>query len=100
MQHSRWLTTANLVLRPYVLPTEEISNDIVLYVMKFYVPIWFTIKRNGVVFKTIQYSLSLEDSDGAIIVPVIRRNVFLAHPVSILLAMIQDEKKSVRELGW
>jgi hypothetical protein len=44
--HSRWLTTANRLLRLYV-STENPSENLVAlasYVVKVYAPVWFTIK--------------------------------------------------------
>ena len=35
-----------------------------------------------------------------IILPVVQRNAFYAHPENILFAMIRDDRKEVRELGW
>ena len=47
MAHSRWLTTANRILRLYV-PTVELSQTlktIVEYIMKVYVPVLFCNKK-------------------------------------------------------
>ncbi|GBM01251.1 hypothetical protein AVEN_210044-1, partial [Araneus ventricosus] len=46
LSHSRWLTTANRVLRLYVsspVPSLEFKQ-IAEFVMKFYTPKWFNIK--------------------------------------------------------
>ena len=32
--------------------------------------------------------------------PVIQRNSYFAHPENILLSMVQDDRKHIRELGW
>jgi hypothetical protein len=109
MAHSRWLTTANRILRLYVAteePSEELQ-DIVSYVMNVYAPVWFAIKRSKSIvdgahnlFKTIQYSQPLNDNVKRIIQPVIQRNAFFGHPENILLTMIQDDRSQIRELGW
>ena len=46
MAHSRWLTTANYILRLYVSTVEPSPNlkMIVEYITKVYAPVWFTIK--------------------------------------------------------
>lgn len=108
MGHSRWLTTANRVLRLYV-GTHGPSNNlkmIVDYIMKVYAPVWFSIKKescaqNGAhhVFKLIKYSRDLCDDILLIIDPVIQRNSFFAHPENLLLAMIFDNRRPIRELG-
>ena len=47
MSHSRWLSTANRVLRLYIseeTPSKELIR-IVIYIIHVYVPVWFAIKR-------------------------------------------------------
>ena len=71
--------------------------------MKVYAPMWFAIKskpscKDGSkhLWMTIHY-LPLELR--AIVDRVIQRNGFFGHPENILLSMITDERKHVRELG-
>lgn len=47
--HSRWLTTANRILRLYVGTTDPSTNLVVLatFIMKVYAPTWFSIKINS-----------------------------------------------------
>ena len=35
-----------------------------------------------------------------IVYPVIQNNVFFAHPENLLLCMINDESRNIRQLGW
>ena len=46
--HSRWVTTANRVLRLYVATQDPARNlcDVMNYIMVVYVPMWFKIKCN------------------------------------------------------
>lgn len=109
LAHSRWLTTANRILRLYVstkLPSESMKT-IVQYVMKVYAPMWFTIKTHSGcehgsqnVFKTIELSRSLKADIREIVYPVIQRNAFFAHPENVLLGMMNDDRSHIRELAW
>lgn len=108
LAHSRWLTTANRILRLYVateLPSEELKT-LAIFIMKVYAPMWFAIKLNssckyGAVhlWKTISLSRYLPQHLKCIIDPVIQRNAFFGHPENILLAMVADAKREIRELG-
>lgn len=69
LNHARWLTTANRILRLYIaldLPSSTLK-EMAKYVVKVCAPSWFTIKFNaklkdGVtnLWKTIQLSSYLE----------------------------------------
>lgn len=108
LNHSRWLTTANRLLRLYVASVEPSVNlkDLVTYVMKVYAPMWFSIKRQSSckdgarhLFRSIQLSRYLSTELRDIIDPVIQRNGYFGHPENLLLAMISDQREYVRELG-
>jgi hypothetical protein len=102
------LTAANRLVRLYV-STENPSNSlkvIVTFIVKVYAPMWFTIKMNPSckdgakhVWKTIQRSRYLSTEFKDVIDPVIQRNAYFAHPENLLLSMITDERKTIRELG-
>ncbi|CAI9740997.1 Hypothetical predicted protein [Octopus vulgaris] len=83
MAHARWLTTANRMLWLYVA-TENPPNtmkSIVAYLIKVYVPTKLnTSSENGAlnVFKTIEFSREMDET---------------------VLAMINDERNHIRELG-
>ncbi|KAG5899989.1 hypothetical protein JTB14_034558 [Gonioctena quinquepunctata] len=95
--HSRWLRTANRVLRLYV-PTAEPSENLVVlvtFISKVYVPMWFIIKTKPSclqgafnVWKTIQLSKYSPEKD--VIVSVILR--YFAHPENIPLGMLGDTR--------
>lgn len=109
LSHSRWLTLANNVLRKYVGTTNP-SKDlrtIVTFILKAYAPSWFNIKTNnkcvdGAVnlfnfikatrYLQTKYRLEVDDS--------IQRNAFYAHHENILISMLCDECKDVRELAY
>lgn len=108
LSHARWITRANRILRLYV-STEEPSENLktlATFVVKVYAPSWFSIKnkpscKDGTrhLFNIIKASRYLPETLKKIIDPVIQRNGYFAHPEGILLAMITDEKKHVRELA-
>lgn len=108
LSHSRWLTKANRTLRLYISeesPTPELQ-ELVLFILKAYMPMWFTIKRSQLftdgpklVYQAIQSTRYLPKPLRDIVDPVIERNGFFAHPEHLLLAMTQDDKKYIRELG-
>ena len=107
--HSRWLTTANRILRLYTAKENPSVNLQVLtsFIMRVYAPMWFAIKFNPSVtmgplhlHKTIVLANEFESKYTNIIIPVIKRNAYFAHPENILLAMINDDREYVRELGW
>lgn len=106
MVHSRWLTTANRILRVYV--SESNPSDIILtlttYILKVYAPVWFAIKIHSSVvdgprnlFKLISLSRYLPDNLKQIVDPVIQRNSFFAHPENILLCMLADPNEKIRK---
>jgi hypothetical protein len=109
MSHSRWLTTASRILRLYV-GTEDPTDSLLTlthFIMFVYAPMWFKIKCQPQVkfgpkhiFQTLQLVQTLNDKVKSVVQPVIQRNAFFAHPENLLLAMIQDENHSFRELGW
>ena len=109
MHHARWLTTANRILRLYISEPNPSSGlgSIVNYIMKMYVPVWFSIKVFPSVFqgakhlfKMITGARSLEPDSRIIVFKVIENNAYFAHPENLLLAMIGDDNIAVRELGY
>lgn len=108
MSHSRWLTTANRILRLYVSTAEpsESFKLLVEYVMKVYVKSWFEIKKipeatHGArhLQGMIKKSSFLPEEFKLIVHEVIQRNSYFAHSENVLLAMLFDERSHVRELG-
>ncbi|XP_055922808.1 uncharacterized protein LOC129953593 [Eupeodes corollae] len=108
MSHSRWLTTANRILRLYV-GTEKPSKELLVlatYIIKVYVFVWFQIKTKPScldgpkhILALIKASKYLPKNLKAIVHPVIERNAYFCHPENILLAMLADSRSHVRELG-
>ncbi|KAL4720726.1 hypothetical protein ACJJTC_009565, partial [Scirpophaga incertulas] len=108
LSHARWLTRANRILRLYVGTDEPSENLKILatFVVKVYAPSWFLIKnkpscKDGTrhLFNMIVASRYLPESLKNVIDPVIQRNSYFAHPENILLAMITDDTKHIRELA-
>ena len=107
--HSRWLTTANRIMRLFVATSDPSDNliRITTYIMKVYVPMWYDIKRNHSiengakhVHQMITRSRSLDASTRQVTDQVIQRNAFFAHPENILVSMLSDERKFIRQLGY
>lgn len=108
LNHSRWLTTANRILRLYVSIEHPTHNLKVLaeYVMKVYASMWFKIKSQpwcqyGSVhfYNIVTKSRFLTEDFKKVIDLTLQRNAYYAHPENILLAMLADDRKHVRELG-
>lgn len=108
LNHARWLTMANRVLRLFVSTSKPSEQLTILstYIVRVYVPMWFSIKskpscKDGArhLWRTIHLSRYLPAELKGIIDPVLQRNAFFGHPENILLAMITDERKHIRELG-
>ncbi|CAH0552762.1 unnamed protein product [Brassicogethes aeneus] len=108
LSHSRWVTAANIILRLYV-GTKSPSAELKIlaeFVVKVYAKIWFKIKTRSCctqravhLWEMIHYSRYLPKKIRNIIDPVILRNAFFAHPERILLAMVADNRKHIKELG-
>ena len=74
--------------------------------MRVYVPMWFQIKWHPTIkdapinlWKSIWMSSFLEDVLRDIVDNVIQSNGYFAHPENILLAMLWDERRKMRELA-
>jgi hypothetical protein len=107
--HSRWLTTANRILRLYVATENPSENflHLVTYIMKVYGPIWFHIKVKPLciegskhLWKLIMYSRYMPDHLRKTVDVVIQRNGFFAHMENLLLAMLFDNRDTIRKLAW
>lgn len=106
LNHARWLTCANRILRLYMAtdkPSDELVK-LVTFIVRVYAPSWFHIKshphcvdgaRNF--FSIIDKSRSLGDSILCESVQTsLERNKYCAHPESILLAGLTDNDIAVR----
>lgn len=109
MSHARWLTRTNRLLRLYIATSNPSYKLVSLanYVVKVYAPTWFDIKSHPSckdggkhlwqLISKSRYVLSTELK--AVIDPVIKRNSYFVHPENLLLAMLSDSEKHVRELA-
>lgn len=68
---------------------------------------WFSIKTMSIcfdgrkhVFTMVQRCGYLNESLKKIVLPVIQRNAFYAHPENLLISMLADESKVLRELAY
>lgn len=106
--HSRWLTTASRLLRLYVSTIEPSDSlvELTTYVVKVYASVWFNVKAASScsegsrhVWRLIHYSRYLKPSLRKVVDEVIQRNAYFCHTENLLLAMMTDERKHVRELA-
>lgn len=100
--HSRWLTTANRILRLYVSTSEPSRNLRILadFVIRVYDPMWFEIKTKPFcvygskhLHKMITLSRYLPENLMKIVDPVLQRNGYFGHSENILLSMLADDRK-------
>lgn len=104
--HSRWLTKASRVLRLYTTtntPSENLKT-LAVYIIRIYVPMYFNVKYyNSVVYgsvllsKFIRWTRYLPRNLLNIVDGVIQNNSYYAHPENILLTMLFDDRKAIRD---
>ncbi|GBL93077.1 hypothetical protein AVEN_216438-1 [Araneus ventricosus] len=108
LSHARWLTTANRLLRLYIGTPSPSQNLIILvkYLMLAYAPMWFEIKIKSNCpygaqhfWKMISLARQLPDNVKQIIYKVFSNNAYFAHPEHLLLTMLHDSRKHIRELA-
>lgn len=101
MVHSRWLTTANRILRLYVSSKNPSTNLCIIteFVMRVYAPIWIKIKQKPSciigpkhLLNMIKMSRYMSNNELKIIDPVIQRNAYFGHPENVLLTMLFDKR--------
>jgi hypothetical protein len=108
LNHARWLTLANRVLRLYT-STEAPSNELkllVTFIVNSYAVVWFDIKKNANCwdaarhyFKMIETSRFLPVRYRVVVQQVLKRNSYPAHIESIILAMLKDNRQVIRRLA-
>ncbi|GBM91708.1 hypothetical protein AVEN_14913-1 [Araneus ventricosus] len=108
LSHVRWLTSANRLLRLYIGTSNPSQNLIILvkYVMLVYAPMWFEKKmksncQSGAqhFWETISLARQLPDNVKQIIYKVFSNNAYFAHPEHLVLTMLHDSRKHIRELA-
>ena len=107
INHSRWLTTGNRILRLFV-GSEEPSHELITlakFVMRVYALMWFSIKcnpscENGArhLFQTVLFQY-LPENIPSVLNIVIQRNGYFGHVENLLLSMITEERPRIRELS-
>ncbi|KAE9524457.1 hypothetical protein AGLY_015178 [Aphis glycines] len=108
LNHSRWVTTGNRLMRVYIgtmNPSVELVT-LVEFVMKVYVPMWFTIKKepsctNGSrhMMKQITLSSYLPTKYKVLVQQVIQQNAYFLHPENILICTVTDNDPEIRKRG-
>jgi len=104
LHHGRWLTTACRILRLYVAtvdPSQEL-RILATFVMRVYAPMWFQIKTHpslkyaaANLWRTIVASRYLTGDHQQIVQSVIQTNGYWAHPESILVGMLNDDRDEI-----
>lgn len=107
--HSRFLTTANRILRYYVSLSSPSRKLITMvdFIIKVYAPFWFAVKtaqslRMGplLIFKYIE--MVRENVDAKLhdmIFTVVSNNGYFAHAENVLVTMLSDENYNIRKLA-
>ncbi|GBM67532.1 hypothetical protein AVEN_139311-1 [Araneus ventricosus] len=108
LSHALWLTIANRLLRLYI-GTPSLSQNLIILVkcvMLVYAPMWFEIKMKSNCpygaphfWKMISLARQLPDNVKQIIYKVFSNNAYFAHPEHLLLTMLHDSRKHIRELA-
>ncbi|GBM26390.1 hypothetical protein AVEN_239383-1 [Araneus ventricosus] len=106
--HSRWLKTANRILRLYLAdenPSEALLT-LTTYIVKVYAPMRFKIKtKPSVIYgaqnlqQTIILSRYLLSHLKDVIDPAIKGNRFFGHPENALISMLADDRNHIMELA-
>lgn len=109
ISHSRWLTTANRILRLYVSeknPSQKLRT-LATYIIKVYAPMVFEIKKNWSIVngplhlaRIINLSKCLPQEYFNVVKVSLSRNAYLAHPENVMLALLNDDDMEVRQNGW
>ena len=108
LNHSRWLTTANRILRLYVAtdePTPQLKM-LAKYIVDVYSPVYFAIKKKPSIengskhfFKLVKGCNSLPDELRGVTMDCLCRNAFFAHSENIILSLLCDDEIDVRKKG-
>lgn len=106
LNHSRWLTLALRLLLLYTRtddPSEGLVK-IVTYIMKVYVPSWFTIKSHtkftanpNNLHEQMRLVVSLPAEIQGIVKPHVQRNAYFAHPSILLCSMLESDVVEIRK---
>lgn len=107
MVFSRFVTTACRVLRYYV-STDRPSRKLIAlasFVVQVYGPMWFNIKSEDSIATSPKHlfeyiKLTRENTEKTIqniVFSVIERNSYFAHAENVLLTMLVDENRTIRE---
>ncbi|XP_073811852.1 uncharacterized protein [Musca autumnalis] len=106
--HSRWITKASRLLRLYIATKDPSENLKILarYIMKVYVPMYLNVKYyhsavygSALLGKFIQWTQYLPDNLRNIVNPVIQNNSYFAHSENVLLSMLFDNRKEIRNFA-
>ncbi|KAK3922336.1 Methylsterol monooxygenase 1-3 [Frankliniella fusca] len=108
MDQARWVTTASRVLRVYAAYSRPpaVLSHLAQFIVKVYALCWFTIKKKPQATQgphhlhlMIAASRFLPKKWRDVVHESISINGFFAHPENLLLAMVTDARKDVRELA-
>lgn len=110
LNKARWTTTASRILRLYISTNHPSKNlpEIVEFIMKVYIPLWFLIKNEPNCYSGSKHLFTLityakQFSSKQIFKSVCKClaiNGYYAHSENVLLAMIGDADQNVRKRGF
>lgn len=104
---ARWITTSSRILRLYMSTTRPSVKfrKMVTFIMKVYIPIWLHIKyrpfcTSGSIhfYQIVENCRSSDVSEDVfnVVCETLNNNPFFAHSENVLLAMLVDEDKLIR----
>ncbi|KAE8737193.1 hypothetical protein FOCC_FOCC017345 [Frankliniella occidentalis] len=108
VNHSRWGTTANRLMRLYVgtkRPSAALKN-IVTIIIKMYVPMWFAVKMRWQCWEGPKHLAQMaaltrqfQKKYQGVLQKYVQNNAYFAHPENVLVAMVKDDRPAVRRLA-
>lgn len=103
---SRWVTTGSSLARHYASeekPSRHLTA-LINIVVKLYALMWFTIKCRPKaidgpkhLFQMISIAKKFPKEDSQILLKRIQYNAYFAHPENVLLTMLTEDEKSLRD---
>ena len=108
LNHARWLTKANRILRLYMsqVNCSQALYKVARFIVNVYAPSWFNIKQHSSCFDgaknffhLMKLCSDLGEEDWKTVKSVLHNNAYFAHPENILLAGVADDDESIRKVA-
>lgn len=111
--NARWLNKAASILRIFVSTTNPSTEliDLVQFIQRVYVPLWFAIKENPSwtfgskhIFKIVKWSREVNGFISTNLFEVVQKslqnNGYFLHVENVLISMITDTRKNIRNIAY